>query len=156
VLEDRETGARVDLRQQGAYTFTLAPSAAPIGPLELRVPGAAAGTRATTAPRFAVHLDGVVTGAEGPTGPTTLVLEAPWPNPAQGTAHVRYGLPQAGAARVALYDVLGREVAVLAEGEQGGGWHEATLDAARVAAGVYVLRLEAGREVRTQRLTVAR
>jgi hypothetical protein len=57
---------------------------------------------------------------------------------------------------VALYDVLGREVAVLADGRYGAGRHALTLDAAALPVGVYVVRAQAGEASATRRVTVAR
>ncbi|HLT47525.1 MAG TPA: T9SS type A sorting domain-containing protein, partial [Rubricoccaceae bacterium] len=55
--------------------------------------------------------------------------------------------------RLAVYDVLGREVAVLADGHRDAGTHRATLDASGLAAGTYVYRLTVGNEVQTGRMT---
>ena len=49
-----------------------------------------------------------------------------------------------GEARVALYDVLGREVAVAAQGERAAGPHTVALDTAGLAPGVYVVRVVTG------------
>ena len=85
-----------------------------------------------------------------------LGLEAPAPNPVATSARIAFSLSEAGTARLAVYDLLGREVAVLADGPMGEGRHEARLDASRLAAGAYVVRLTAGAEALTGRLTVVR
>ncbi|MEM8600553.1 MAG: T9SS type A sorting domain-containing protein, partial [Bacteroidota bacterium] len=87
--------------------------------------------------------------------PSSLELDA-YPNPTSGAATVRFGLEQASAVRVAVYDALGREVAVLAEGVREAGWHSAVLSGADLASGVYVVRVEAGAGVITRRVTVLR
>ncbi|MEM6327361.1 MAG: T9SS type A sorting domain-containing protein [Bacteroidota bacterium] len=98
----------------------------------------------------------VVVDAEGgPTLPTTLTLAAPRPNPVRRSTTLRYGLPQAGTVRVRVVDLLGREVAVLADGEAAAGWHEAEWTP-RVAAGVYTVEVRAGDAAEHQRLTVVR
>jgi hypothetical protein len=79
-----------------------------------------------------------------------------WPNPSAGRARVAFGLAEAGPLHVAVYDVLGREVAVLAEGLHGPGRHTAALDAGALAPGAYVVRVASEAGVRTARLTVAR
>ncbi|NBC18833.1 MAG: T9SS type A sorting domain-containing protein, partial [Bacteroidetes bacterium] len=56
--------------------------------------------------------------------------------------------------RLAVYDLLGREVAVLAEGTQPAGTHTATFDAAGLPSGVYLYRLEAGAYTQTHRMTL--
>ena len=81
---------------------------------------------------------------------------APRPNPASGAAAIPFSLPETGRVRLAVYDVLGREVAVLVDAEVAAGRHEAGLDAGRLAAGVYVVRLATADSVQARRLTVAR
>ena len=78
------------------------------------------------------------------------------PNPVRGSAAVTFRLDADGPARVAVYDVLGREVAVLARGTFQAGAHRAPLDAATLPAGTYVVRLAAGGVVEAARLTVVR
>jgi hypothetical protein len=79
------------------------------------------------------------------------------PNPSSGHAVVRYGLAEAGPATVSVYDVLGRQVAVLADGAHSAGAHEAVWDAERdVPAGVYVIRVEAGGGAQVLRMTLVR
>ena len=88
--------------------------------------------------------------------PTVLTLDAPRPNPARGATTVGYNLPAAGPARLSVVDLLGREVAVLADGDGAAGRHTATVSTARLAAGVYVVRLVAAQQTLTQRLVVTR
>ncbi|HEX9950783.1 MAG TPA: T9SS type A sorting domain-containing protein, partial [Rubricoccaceae bacterium] len=88
--------------------------------------------------------------------PRELTLASPWPNPARGPATVRWGLPGAAMVDVRVYDLLGREVARVADGAAEAGWHESRLDASALASGVYIVRLRAGDETRTRRITVLR
>ena len=81
---------------------------------------------------------------------------AAWPNPVAGRATVAFGLAEGGAARVSVYDALGREVAVLADRSFASGRHEVTLDGAAFPAGIYVVRVASEGGVQTARLTVAR
>lgn len=59
--------------------------------------------------------------------PDALVLDAPFPNPSRGTVTVGYLVPRAGPVRLTAFDVLGREVAVLAEGDTEAGAHQGPL-----------------------------
>lgn len=88
--------------------------------------------------------------------PTVLSIEPPRPNPARGAAVVPYAVPEAGRVRVSVVDLLGREVAVLVDTEEAAGAHQARLAAGRLAAGVYVVRVQAGQAQRVARLTVVR
>ena len=78
------------------------------------------------------------------------------PNPVSEGGTVRVTLAEAGRVRVAVVDVLGREVAVLADGERSAGEHAVALGAERLPAGVYVVRLTVGRETAVRRVTVVR
>ncbi len=78
------------------------------------------------------------------------------PNPSSGPVTVGYALRAPGAVRVSVVDALGREVAVVAEGARAAGAHAARIDAQRLPAGVYAVRLVAGDRRETVRLVVAR
>ena len=82
-------------------------------------------------------------------------LDLPAPNPSAGAVRLAFALAEAGPARLAVYDALGREVAVLADGPLAAGPHAAEW-ADSVAAGVYVVRLEAAGRVLTRTLVVTR
>ena len=88
--------------------------------------------------------------------PAELALTGAYPNPTSGLSTVAFALPEAADVELAAYDVLGRRVAVLASGAAEAGTHEATFDASVLPAGLYVVRLRAGEQVLTQRVTVAR
>lgn len=85
-----------------------------------------------------------------------LALDPPRPNPARGASEVSFSMPEAGLVRLSVVDLLGREVAVIAEGEQAAGRHVETLDTGALAPGVYVVRLSSGAQTATQRVVVVR
>jgi hypothetical protein len=76
--------------------------------------------------------------------PSVMTLDQNYPNPFNPTTILRYQLPVAGVVRLAIYDLLGREVAVLVNGQQESGVHTAIWNAHGMASGVYYYRLEAG------------
>jgi subtilisin-like proprotein convertase family protein len=78
------------------------------------------------------------------------------PNPLSRSATVSFTLAEAAQVRLAVYDVLGREVAVLVDGQVEAGSHTAVFEAGTLASGTYVYRLVADGQVQTGRLTVAR
>ena len=147
-LRDLATGAETDLRTADSYAFTHAASGSRRG-------GALApGLGADDAPaRLVLAVRALATAAEG-------AEAAEWalsvgPNPTRGAATLRYGLPAGGHVRLAVFDVLGREVAVLHDGRQSAGEHAAALGAG-LAPGVYVVRLAAGGRALTRAVTVVR
>ncbi|WP_412062179.1 T9SS type A sorting domain-containing protein [Rubrivirga sp. IMCC45206] len=83
-------------------------------------------------------------------------LGAPYPNPGTGVVAVPYRVAEAGRARVVVLDVLGREVAVLADGAHAEGAHRAVLAAGSLAPGTYVVRLSAAGRTEARTLTVLR
>jgi hypothetical protein len=68
------------------------------------------------------------------------VLWLAYPNPVADQAHVPIVLAEAAEARVAVYDVLGREVGVLHEGVLDAGAHRFRFDGSGLPAGVYLVR----------------
>ncbi len=78
------------------------------------------------------------------------------PNPASVRAVIGFTLDAPGEVRLSVYDVLGREVAMLVEQVLGAGEHAATVDATMLAPGVYVYRLDAGEHTLTRTLTITR
>ncbi len=79
-----------------------------------------------------------------------------YPNPFNPTATIRYGLPAAGRVRLAIYDVLGRRVALLVDGAQPAGRHEVRFEAAGLPGGVYLYRLEAAGQMKTGRMLLVK
>lgn len=100
---------------------------------------------------------GTVTGVddEGSVLPDVLVLHAPYPNPLGSETRVAFDLPSQMDVRVSVVDALGREAALLVAGRSfDAGRSEVSWNAQGLAAGVYIVRLEAGGLVRTQTVTL--
>jgi hypothetical protein len=73
-------------------------------------------------------------------------LRPPAPNPARGTTAVSYALARAGHVHLGVYDVSGRLVRQLVDGERRAGaetvvWNGTDKSGARLGAGVYFVRL---------------
>ena len=101
--------------------------------------------------------EGIVDADPAPTESVSEALAlAAYPNPARGHATVSVSVPSSGSVVVSVFDVLGREVALLHDGPLAAGTHPLRLDAARLPAGVYVVRASAGSAVVSQRLVVVR
>ncbi len=80
--------------------------------------------------------------------PKMFVLNPNYPNPFNPSTTITYGLPEESAVHLRVYDVLGREVAVLLNDVQHAGMHQAvwngiTDTGVRVASGMYFVRMEA-------------
>lgn len=97
-----------------------------------------------------------VASEPGASLPTELALHRPAPNPTRGASSMQVDLPEPTHVRLTVYDLLGREVAVALDDERPAGRHRIELASIGLASGTYVIRLMAGDEVQTQRLTVVR
>jgi len=83
-------------------------------------------------------------------GPAVPGLSA-FPNPFREAAAIRVSMPQSGEASLRLYDLSGRLMRVLHSGYLEAGNHSFGLDAGRLPAGVYFVRLTGDGGVRTHR-----
>jgi hypothetical protein len=67
-----------------------------------------------------------------------------YPDPFNPNTTIGYALPQSAYVRLCVYDVAGREIAVLLETWQTAGFHQAAFNASDLPSGVYLYRLETG------------
>ncbi|MBI5473490.1 MAG: T9SS type A sorting domain-containing protein [Ignavibacteriae bacterium] len=88
--------------------------------------------------------------------PERFVLKQNYPNPFNGATHIRYGIPESGLVSLRVFDLLGREVHTLAEGEHAAGEFDATISSERLSSGVYIYRLTWQGRAISKTLTVLR
>lgn len=82
----------------------------------------------------------IVNNAAAPLG-----IGGTFPSPASGMTTVNYQLASAGAMRLSLHDISGRQLRVLAEDfNANAGSHSAIFDVSGLATGMYMLRLDQG------------
>ena len=74
--------------------------------------------------------------------PETFVLRQNHPNPFNPSTRIEYGVPVSGRISIRVFDMLGREVAVLFEGPAEAGWYSTSFQAKNLPSGVYLYRLE--------------
>jgi hypothetical protein len=96
--------------------------------------------------------EGLAVGLQG--APDAFALEKTYPNPAGGRATVEYALPEQSDVTIAVYDVLGRRVATLADGPEEAGRHTARLDGGQMPSGTYFVRMRAEGFQQTRRVVV--
>jgi len=73
---------------------------------------------------------------------TEYKLETAYPNPFNRMLTAAYKLPVAGKVQLDVFDLAGRRVAVLADGEKTAGHHLFTWQPSSISGGVYLLRLD--------------
>ena len=83
--------------------------------------------------------------AIGPQVESPAALFQSVPNPSRGVAWIPYRLGTAGRVSLVLYDVSGRAVRTLVDGERSAGPHRVRLDTTQLPSGVYFYQLESDR-----------
>jgi hypothetical protein len=86
--------------------------------------------------------------------PEKFALYQNYPNPFNPATVVSGQWPVASRVSVIVYDLLGRQVAVLADGQYPAGHYEFKFDGSRLASGVYFCRLTAGSFVSTTKMVL--
>ncbi len=84
--------------------------------------------------------------------PQTFVLAQNYPNPFNPATTIRYSLPSTANVKLAVYDLLGREITTLVNEEQSAGWKEVVWNAGGVSSGIYFYKLTAGNYVGVKKL----
>ena len=89
--------------------------------------------------------------------PEGVALSPNWPNPFNMETIIAYQVPERGQVRLTVYDLLGREVAILVDAVRDPGYFSVTWDGRdrsgkQVASGVYLCVLEAGKEKRVRKM----
>jgi hypothetical protein len=86
--------------------------------------------------------------------PSTYLTARNYPNPFNPTTTIQYSLPVAGAVTLRIFDIVGREVAVLVNQTQAAGSYAIAWDGHNAASGLYFYRLTVGNQTLTQRMTL--
>ena len=81
---------------------------------------------------------------ESPEIPTEFALLQNYPNPFNPSTTIRYDVPERTHVTMKIYDVMGRQVAVLVDEEHNAGAHKIVWNAQGVASGLYYYRISAG------------
>jgi len=84
--------------------------------------------------------------------PTAFALEQNYPNPFNPTTRIQYTLAAQAHVSLKIFNVVGQEVATLANGIQEAGYKSVVWNASGVSSGVYFYRLQAGSFTETRKL----
>ena len=89
--------------------------------------------------------------------PEAFVLHANYPNPFNPVTTIEFELPEAAAVRLEVFDMMGRRVATLVDGQLDAGRHSTNWNArsdagSPVASGVYIYRMQAGSFVAVEQM----
>ena len=81
-------------------------------------------------------------------------LEQNYPNPFNPSTNIAFSLAEAGNATIKVYNLIGQEVATIANERFSAGSHTVQFDASSLASGAYIYRLTSGANTITKRMTL--
>jgi hypothetical protein len=136
-LVDNATGTTIDMRSVHSYVFT-----------------------STTSPRtFTIILSDDALNVPNQELPQVYALGANVPNPFNATTAIEVALPKGGVVKVEVFDMLGKKVNTLVDGEMNAGYHRIVWNGVdnsgrEVASGIYLYRVTAGDFSDTKKMTL--
>ena len=154
ILEDNDTGVRINLSNEQAYAFqfnatneaVLADNLEPTMPQLLGNGGEQ---------RFKLQIvpksDDTSVGTELP---QELALHQNYPNPFNPVTQISFDIPEQSTVRLEIFNVQGQRVAVLLQNEMQPGSYTIPFDASRLASGVYIYRLSTPNRILTRKMTL--
>jgi hypothetical protein len=86
------------------------------------------------------------------TGPKTFNLAQNYPNPFNPTTNISFTVPEAGKVKLAVYNLIGQEVAVLVNGVVTEGSHEVEFNAKSLPSGTYFYKLQSDNSVSIKKM----
>lgn len=86
--------------------------------------------------------------------PDSFMLKQNHPNPFNPSTRIEYAVPTSGNVSLRVFDMLGREVAVLVDGMVEAGWYSVNFNAQNLSSGVYLYRLEGRGFAQTLKMVV--
>ena len=85
---------------------------------------------------------GFSTSLPAPPPAPLLGFDQNYPNPFSQATTIRYSLPKSMQVKLTVFDVLGRELEVLFDGQKEAGSYEATFQAGNHPAGIYLAQIQ--------------
>lgn len=86
--------------------------------------------------------------------PYEFKLEQNYPNPFNPSTKIEFSIPERSFVSLKIYDVLGREVSKLANGEMQAGLHSVNFNASGLSTGIYFYKIEAGNFIKVKKMSL--
>lgn len=153
---DYQANVRLPLSADFTYSFEHQANAK-VRPVDEIIPGFG-NVAASDNNRFALVIAPPTTTSAGVQSdlPTEVSLSQNFPNPFNPTTSIRYQVPENTHVRLGVYDLLGRQVALLVNDTMPAGSHTAQFDASSLSSGVYIYRIEAAGQSQSRRMTLVK
>jgi hypothetical protein len=98
-----------------------------------------------------------INGVEPPIiSPNSFTLEQNYPNPFNPTTTISFSLPSKSFVSLKVFDVIGREVAIIVSEELSAGNYSRQWNATNLSSGIYFYRLQSGSYIETKKLVLLR
>ncbi len=79
-------------------------------------------------------------------------LKQNYPNPFNPSTKIEYAVPRQGVVKLVVYDILGKEIAVLVDEYKNPGIYNVEFNGANISSGVYFYRIESGSFTMTKKM----
>lgn len=86
--------------------------------------------------------------------PTSYALYQNYPNPFNPVTKINYQIPQPGKVKIAVFDMLGKEVAVIENNIKDAGYYTLQFDGSNISSGIYFYKIIAGSFIETKKLVL--
>jgi hypothetical protein len=84
--------------------------------------------------------------------PDEYALEQNYPNPFNPSTTINFSLPKQTQLKIRIYNMLGEQVATIAEGMYEAGYHKVTFNASNLPSGTYIYRIESNNFVQVKKM----
>jgi len=88
--------------------------------------------------------------------PAVYALEQNYPNPFNPSTTINYSIAEAGIVKLAVYNLLGQEVALIVNEFKEAGGHTITFDASQLTSGAYFYTIETPQFKQTRKMLLAK
>jgi len=152
-LNDSETNSSINLREVESYAFVIQGSPAKASGHAQKNPIVSASGNA----RFTLLINPgtSTTSIDTQNGiPSQLELSQNYPNPFNPSTQIQFALPAQSNVRLSVFDMLGREVAILVNGNKPAGKFTINFDGSTLSSGMYMYRLVSNGSSITKKLTL--
>ncbi|WP_069131013.1 T9SS type A sorting domain-containing protein [Rhodohalobacter halophilus] len=155
-LLDNSNGREIDMREQSSYEFRVVSSRHPMVEQE-QEPGTIQPFSPEEQERFTITVkpfeSSITQNREhAPSG--NVELRQNYPNPFNPSTNVVFYLPEQQPVKVGVYNIVGQQVALLADDNFSQGEHSISWNASEMPSGVYIVQLEVGSRVFTRKITL--
>ena len=151
-LNDLEAGHSLLLEEGLFYEFFISQAAkTPADPFALLAGGDLKKQPVSNA-RFTISTTKLEpTGSETP---KSVALHQNYPNPFNPTTQIPFELPNTSQVQLEVFDMVGRRVATLVNGQITAGSHSVDFNASRLSSGVYMYRLSTPNQLLIRKMTL--